>query len=89
MKSEKAKEILNVFSYQPEGLNPFSVSVGSAVDAVEIAEQEMRDTAMEAHRIYCPYRAGGNSCFNNGEDSYRKSCDMKCYYMIHFKEYMK
>lgn len=89
MKSEKAKEILNVFSYQPEGLNPFSVSVGSAVDAVEMAEQEIMEKAIEGHRLICPKLAVGKFCCNNKYYEEMKRCDGNCNYVKQFKEAME
>ncbi len=60
------------------------VNYNAACEAVEIAEQEMKDKAIECHKRGCvKARCQANTTFNTGIGN--NSCDGNCEYMEIFK----
>lgn len=63
MKSEKAKQFLE--TKQPGDIAQYEISRGKAEKAVEIAEAEMRERAIEAFRFACSTRRKCLWCVEN------------------------
>jgi len=76
MKSKKARQLLDSKSFIEDDEMPiYSIDYDYAEQAVELAEAEMRELAIKAHRKLCPFYAGG---ICDG----LKPCSDECIYMF-------
>lgn len=85
MKSKKAEEYIDKKKREdyPGGYLCYTLSEENAKKAVEIAEEEMKEKAIEAHLNTCPHLYDRNCDISeNGMCEYRSGG--KCKYMIEF-----
>ena len=83
MKSEKAKEFLNKPSSDYIWLTNHKLI---AIKAVEIAEQEMLEKAIEAHKEQCHNLCEGYICYAKSDvhNGNWNQCDSNCIYIKDF-----
>jgi hypothetical protein len=87
MISKEAKKIIldKRNSWDKDG---YAISKDNAIKAIELAEQKMRDKAIELHRKSCFYLCSNNKCIlfiHNSKFKYRE-CDGDCLYVRNFKK---
>lgn len=90
MKSEKAKLYIIEHAEKDGDTCHYYVHDSEAFEAVSIAEEEIKQRAVEAHKILCAnYKDGSCTVFGKNKDASDcwdtyADCDMKCKYMNGF-----
>ena len=64
------------------------VSIGKAYGAILIAEQNMLHSALDAHKVHCPFRRI-DKCYAGEDYKLVGECLGECDYMKCFKTYME
>jgi len=86
MKSEKAKKCIDAnVNYHREIAKPF-IGLEYAIHAVECAEQEMLEKAIEAHKEQCHNLCKGYICYAKSDvhNGNWNQCDSNCIYIKDF-----
>jgi len=83
MKSEKAKELIEDENFDDTTMRMSSVRI-FARTAVEMAEQEMQEKAIEAHKRCCEWYEEGICTYGKHDN-----CEDNCYYIVDFIKELK